>query len=86
MDVDATFTGAVIGALLGLWIGTAVIAFRLQKKQTEVQMRLQDREVEWSLYCHLLRLDYIQETNKEPREIPEKLLPFPHDDPHIDKF
>lgn len=84
--MDATSTGVIIGALITLWLTTVFVAYRFVQRQMQVQMRLQDREIDWSLYVHLLRLDYIEATNKKPRDVPEKLRPFPHDDPHIDKF
>jgi hypothetical protein len=74
----------IIVALTSLWLTTVYVAYKLEKRQADIQMRLQDREVEWLLYTHLLRTEHIRVTGRRPPEIPEKLQRFISDD-DIDK-
>lgn len=72
MDVNSL----VSGSLTMLWVVSTAVAVRLRassRAQVRGLQRLRDREIQWAIYTHALRLDFAAETGKEPRPIPESL-------------
>lgn len=76
LDTVSTF-------LSGLWIITAAIAIQLRassKAQRKALRRLRDKDIEWALYCHQLRVDSAN-AGLTPREMPTTLVLDPDVDP-----
>lgn len=72
MDLNSV----VSGSLTMLWVVSTAVAVRLRassRAQVRALQRLRDREIQWAMYCHALRLDYANDTGKEPRPTPEAL-------------
>lgn len=72
MDLNSV----VSGSLTMLWVVSTAIAVRLRassRAQVRALQRLRDREIQWAIYTHNLRVDYAMDTGKEPRVFPETL-------------
>ena len=80
----STFSVDTVSAFLSaLWIITGAVAIQLRassKAQRKALRRLRDKDVEWALYCHQLRVD-LANLGVTPREMPTDLVVDPDVEP-----
>ena len=72
MDINSL----VSGSLTMLWVVSTAVAVRLRassRAQVRALQRLRDRDIEWAMYAHSLRVAFALETGKKPPVIPETL-------------